>query len=267
MGTFRHVLFVVLSLVGSVASAGDLSLIPRTIAREPAYRTNPRYCLMVFGHDAKTRVWLVQDGGTLYVDRNCDGDLTEPGKKVLAEKREEGTDDGVYTFKIGEIRDGPRLHKELSLSITKIDYLRDLDDAARAFLDKNPHGRGYKLSAEIAMSGWTGTTPGGRVRQCTWYTDANDVFQFSDRPQNAPIVHFGGPWQVTLFGGHRLNAGREPDVTLGVGTAGLGPGTMTYIYYEGVIPENAYPTLEITYPARAPEETARTEHYALKRRC
>ncbi len=30
--------------------------------------------------------WLVRDGDTLYVDRNGNGDLTEPGEKVAAEK-------------------------------------------------------------------------------------------------------------------------------------------------------------------------------------
>jgi hypothetical protein len=267
MGTFRYFLFVTSLLSGSIASAADLSQIPRTIAREPTYRSKPRYCLLVFGPKAKTRVWLVQDGDVLYVDRNGNGDLTEPGKKVPAEKREEGTDDGVYTFKIGEIHDGPRVHKELSLDITKIDHLRDIDEAVKSFLAKNPLGRGYRLIAEVDMPGWRGATPGGRVLQHTSYMDTDHVFQFSGRSEDAPIVHFGGPWQITLFSGHRLTVGREADVVLGVGTPGFGPATMAYIDYEGVIPENVHPTVDITYPAKAPSQAALTEHYTLKRRC
>ena len=36
----------------------DLSKVDRTIAKEPIYQTAPRYCLLVFGHEANTRVWL-----------------------------------------------------------------------------------------------------------------------------------------------------------------------------------------------------------------
>ena len=43
---------------------------------------NPQYCLLAFGPEAKVRVWLVVDGDVLYVDRNGNGDLTEPGKRI-----------------------------------------------------------------------------------------------------------------------------------------------------------------------------------------
>ena len=54
----------------------DLTKVDRTIAKEPAYKTKPRYCLLVFGPEPKIRVWLVLDGDVLYVDRNGNGDLT-----------------------------------------------------------------------------------------------------------------------------------------------------------------------------------------------
>ena len=38
---------------------------------------------MVFGKEADTHIWLVLDGNTLHVDRNGNGDLTEPGEKQL----------------------------------------------------------------------------------------------------------------------------------------------------------------------------------------
>jgi len=45
------------------AAEFDLNKIERTIAKEPVYQTkSPRYCLLVFGPEAKTRVWLVLDG-------------------------------------------------------------------------------------------------------------------------------------------------------------------------------------------------------------
>src|SRR5262245_47091454 len=74
-----------LLVVGSTAvtaCGADLTKIDRTIAKEPVYKSKPKYCLLVFGPEAKTRVWLVQDGDVLYVDRKGNGDLTEPGQKV-----------------------------------------------------------------------------------------------------------------------------------------------------------------------------------------
>ena len=62
-------------VVSSAASAGlDLTTIERKLAKEPAYRAKPKYCLLVFGPESKTRIWLVQDGDTLYVDRNGNGE-------------------------------------------------------------------------------------------------------------------------------------------------------------------------------------------------
>src|SRR5258708_1486782 len=67
-----------LALWASAAGAADLPKVDRTIGKEPAYTTKqPRYCLLVFGPRAGFKVWLVQDGNVLYVDRNGNGDLTE----------------------------------------------------------------------------------------------------------------------------------------------------------------------------------------------
>lgn len=124
-------MFRVLSLVALIAlftphlRAADLTKIERTIRKEPTYQSKqPRYCLLVFGPEAKFRVWLVLDGKTLYVDRNGNGDLTEDGEKIAAKK---GLDifgeDGEYIFDVDAIHEGPRTHKNFSLTIRKLDYL------------------------------------------------------------------------------------------------------------------------------------------------
>jgi hypothetical protein len=255
-----------LALLPSGICAADLSKVDRAIAKEPAYKSKPKYCLLVFGPEAKTKVWLVQDGDTLYVDRNGNGDLTEPAKKVAAEKQE-GAEEGQFTFKVGEIRDGARLHKGLVVGVMKIDHMADLDEQVKAFLAKNPKGRGYLVMVDMEMPGWKGTGVGGRVQQQAFIVDVNGVLQFSDKPNDAPIIHFGGPWQVRLFGAHQLIIGRETDVALGVGTPGIGPGSTTYVSYEGVIPEKVFPTLEVTYPPKKPGEAPVRERYELKKRC
>src|SRR5438045_4509225 len=78
-------LFAAAVLAGgpSAARAADLAAIDRSIAKEPAYQTKtPKYCLLVFGPEAKARMWLVLDGKVLYVDRKGDGDLTGAEKRV-----------------------------------------------------------------------------------------------------------------------------------------------------------------------------------------
>ena len=61
----------------------DLTEISRTIGDEPEYQSQPRYALLVFGSRAEHRSWLVVDGDNVaYIDRNGDGDLTDPGERI-----------------------------------------------------------------------------------------------------------------------------------------------------------------------------------------
>jgi len=63
-----------------------------------------------------------------------------------------------------------------------------------------------------------------------------------------------------------LQIGRPVDVILGVGTPGVGPGTTAYVFYDGVIPQNTYPKLEVTYPVKQGDAPVK-ELYELRARC
>src|SRR6516164_5027781 len=133
-----------LLVVGNTAVTtwrADLTKIDRTIAKEPAYKSKPKYCLLVFGSEAKTRVWLVLDGDALYVDRNGNGDLTEPGEKVIAEKQNNRRpDDRSFTFAAGDLREGGKRHLNLFLSVG--DLNTGLSEA-KALLQRDPQARQY----------------------------------------------------------------------------------------------------------------------------
>src|SRR6267142_6175544 len=73
------------SLAAADDPAPDLAKIERRIGKEPVYQTKPGYLLLVFGPEAKHRVWLVRDGDTLYVDRHATGDLSQPECRVTGE--------------------------------------------------------------------------------------------------------------------------------------------------------------------------------------
>src|SRR5687767_12528066 len=82
----RWMICIISILFATAVQAVDLSAIDRIIAKEPSLKSKPAYALLVFGPEAKTRVWLVQDGDTLYVDRNADGDLTQAGEAITVSK-------------------------------------------------------------------------------------------------------------------------------------------------------------------------------------
>jgi hypothetical protein len=250
------------------AGAADLTKIERSIAKEPGYQSGtPEYCLLVFGPEAKTRVWLVRDGDTLYVDRNGNGDLTEPGEKVAADARNSNPKENVYTFQAGEVRVGKHLHKDLSVSMVKLADFADVDEAVKAQVSKEPQARGYMVAIEMEIPGLAGRGDGGRVVQQAVFADYNGLLRFAANPRDAPIIHFGGPLQISLAHPQRLKIGRPVDVILGVGTPGVGPGTMAFVFYDAVIPQSAYPKLEVTYPPAKPNEAPVKELYELRARC
>lgn len=78
--TFPAILLINL-LTALPAWAVDYDKIDRVIRKEPAYSGKPEYALLLFGPEARRRVWVVVDGELAYVDRNGDGDLTAPEEK------------------------------------------------------------------------------------------------------------------------------------------------------------------------------------------
>ena len=150
-----------LLMVGSTAGtawAADLTKIDRTIVKEPAYEGKPKYCLLVFGPEAKTRVWLVLDGDVLYVDRNGNGDLTEPKEKVSWTGK--SCVAGDITCVPG--KDG---HTDLMLR---------------------------KYGSVIEMSLWYDD------KQYIIGDQEADPLVFADRASEAPVAHIGGPLSIML---------------------------------------------------------------------
>ncbi len=92
--------------------------IDRKIGKEPVYKKEPKYCLVVLGAEAKTRIWVVVDGGTLYADLNGNGDLTEK-----TEQFKEGNDPNGHTWQIGDITEGKKEFKHVNFAVDKFnDY-------------------------------------------------------------------------------------------------------------------------------------------------
>jgi hypothetical protein len=187
--------FLMVLGLGLPASAADLSKIPRTIAREPAYTGKPQYCLLVFGKDAATRIWLVRDGNTLYVDRKANGDLTAPENRVGGASE--------YSASTGPLREKDGT-EHANLSIWNLSGSEDFR---------------MRLGSDRTRMQFVGF---GHMGRPSW----------GSKPENAPIIHFNGPRTLARYGPlttlPRLQneyPSRLYKLRLMLGTPGLGTGT------------------------------------------
>src|SRR5690242_13800761 len=53
------------------ASTNETRHVDHTIIKEPAYQSTPKYCLMTLGKSGAVKVWMVEDGKRLFVDKNA----------------------------------------------------------------------------------------------------------------------------------------------------------------------------------------------------
>src|SRR5262245_41888115 len=127
MDSIRLCVLLLLLVPGTMLSANDSPPRPdRRLTKEPAYQAAPKYYLLVFGPEAKTSVWLVFDGTTLYVDRNANGDLTEPGERFTPKESKvtteiEGKEYPHLDYEIPDVteRDGKTKHTQLRVSLMR----------------------------------------------------------------------------------------------------------------------------------------------------
>lgn len=240
---------------------------------EPKYQSNsPRYCLLAFGPKAEHRIWLVLDDKRLFVDRNGDGKLSEKGEVVLGKPRIGGREiAGKSTlFLIGELKTGKRTHRNVHLTTESLSTLPKAalkDPLLKKPYQQDPKALIYQLLADVEMPGFTGNQEGGRVLRMA-YMDGSNLLQFAASPKNAPIVHMGGTsFEAVLWENKSFSAGKEADITVVVGTPGLGRGACALAAYETLIPIPARPVLEITWPKRSKTGAALVTKHILTQRC
>jgi hypothetical protein len=211
-------LSTVLAVATTTVTAGgaDLATIDRTIVKEPAYKSKPAYCLLFFGPEARTRVWLVLDGDVLYVDRNGNGDLTEEGKRFVAAPEWWGANRNKgRVWKVGDI----------AAPGAKVTCRRlcvgDIFEAPpwAAF------GPGLGITVTVPIGGSDVPQSAGSLV----HYPHRFRLHFAARPEDAPVVHFGGPLRIIVLQPERLTgglkAGARYDLEARVGTPGLGRDT------------------------------------------
>jgi hypothetical protein len=216
----------------------DLSRVDRSLTTLPGWR-DPGFCLLVFGkREPKTRVWLVEDGDTLYVDRDGSGDFSDPAKAVPAVARLGDTPSSPHrewTYSVGELTpDGGReKHGEL-----KVDRYQLSGEPMKYVISLCAFGTTNQ------RAGWDGI--------------------FSKDRETAPVIHFGGPVVAKSLRSTKLSAGEEKqELHLCVGTPGRGKGSFAYVAIDGV-PWSSPPVVRIRWPEGSP---ATEDRFLLKKRC
>jgi hypothetical protein len=252
-----------LGLTAFPVAAADLTRIDRTIRKEPVYQSKPEYCLLVFGPEARDRAWLVIDGDVLYVDRNGNGDLTEANKKVKAIKIKD-----YHLFRAGTIKLGSREYPDLNVSRDRLGEgaVPLQPEHYKKLIEKNPVAYTYAVAIQVENPLSLGK-PGGPDRMTqSASSDSHGLLQFTDNPQEAPIVYFDGPWSMDLHNRPILQAGNVIDLQSGVGTRGLGTGTFAFIIF-ALIPPGARPQAEFDFPPKTPGQKAIHFEFEIPNRC
>lgn len=236
---------VTVLVVAARLDAVDFAKIDRAIKKEPAYAFKPLYGQVVIGLEAKTRVWCVIDGEKLYVDKNCNGDLTDDGPP--AELKNKNSDPASYD-NIDVSPDGGK-------TVYKFDVT----------LWNRPSKRESGKDAEPFHQSIHITFPDGR-----WFGawgDQHQSLMFAEKNADAPILHFGGPLRMgfeirqplrKVSGGYELNAC--------VGTPGSGPGAWVHQMYR-TIPKELQPKITMEFPPEKPGGPPIRVEFALTQRC
>lgn len=220
------------------ASTNVSDQIDRTLTKEPKYQATPNYSLLVLG-GSKAKVWMVEDGKRLFLDRNANGDLTDDGPPiVLSNVRRLDTSrwDGNYLIAAITPTNGS-LHTGFDLR--RWNYGEKEDS----------YGLSLSVDGKLPMyAGWFGTF-------------------WSAKRETAPVINFGGPFMPRLLRSKEftISPGRRR-LSLGFMNPGSGLGAESRLSIDA-FPRLLVPKLNIEWPTAGGGPPLRTSHQLVERCC
>lgn len=231
--------FVVLSVQEASCDTNKLNRIDRSILKEPKYASSPKYSLLALGNDAKVKVWMVEDGKRLFVDRNANGDLTDDGPPIeQSDVRRLGTNSWDCNYLLTAITPGDGVF-HTAFNLRRWNYGHEEDT----------YGLSLTVGGKLPLyAGWFGTF---------WSTNR----------QTAPVIHFGGPFTPRLLRSKELTIGPgRQRFSMGFMNSGSGPGTESRLSIEA-LPQIVVPKVSIEWPTVAGGAPLRTTHQLNERCC
>jgi len=252
-------------------TAADLSKIERTLIKQPSYQTNhPKYGLLVFGSEAQVRIWVVLDGDTMYLDRNGNGDLTEPGKRVLAKYSRDYPDvprPELVAFREFVLDRQPRpgtTPPKDAILIPAPSVMWFLIDQEVFRDDYVPKDEREKSALDYLRKRQVRVAVFLNDRKC----EQDGYAIFADRPEDAPIIHFDGPVSLCLeeakFGPLELRRGETSELYVKLVTPGL---NATTVALSDSVPDSVHPLVEFEWPTKSINERPLRSTVQLKERC
>ncbi len=189
-----HLLTAALFAAGPPPAAlTDLDRVSRTLDTEPTYNTrSPKYCLLVFGPEARTLVWLVHDGDAMHALASPDGKSPRRWRQAK----------GPQYFQIGDVWEdgGKTTYKGLRFSANP----------------RNPRFS-VRIDGKIQTAG---RDIRGKIQFGPSPEDA-PVVHFNG-PRTLDLFWDQQP----------LLSGQHEDLSVVVGTRGRGPGTFTHVHVD-----------------------------------
>ena len=207
-------------MLAGAACAADLSSVDRTIRKQPVYKNTPGYCLLVFGPEAKTRVWLVQDGNRIYVDRNADGDLT-------------GSNEAIDASKVRNVNSSYRDKEFVIGTIAPVDESGPHTDFKITAYSEDNRVWNYVLKLKV----------NGKIQQFAGWKRV-----FKESREKAPILHFGGPLRAQAIRHPNFSLkDKSPELSFRYFTDGIGEFSAVSLGHEAVS-RSMQPVVEIKWP-------------------
>ena len=255
-------LFVLGAIILQFALIGwaqDLSTIPRQIHKHPKYQSSqPKFGLLVLGAKAEVRVWVVIDGDVLYLDRNGNGDLTEPGERFELE----------VTHFTKEIRDDAKTLKSIMLSDPKQRPDQAKDD--QPILSCEPRVTWFHVFHLVPRE--------GSYQEKRWTKDSFDLTifangcnefaraEFGDSPEEAALIAFMGRRTFKLDQDEQpiLRRGQDNSLTVAIYCEGFRSKT---VIDHNFVPESIHPVVEIECLSSDPHRPPIRVRAELTERC
>ena len=220
------------------ASTNVVSHVDRPLIKEPTYQSVPKYSLITLGNSGEVKVWMVEDGKRLFVDKNANGDMTDDGPPIEPSNvRHLDANRWDFEYSLAAITpaNGPY---STNFVLRRWNYA-DKEDS---------YGLSLSVDGQMPMyAGWFGTF---------WSTNH----------ESAPVMHFGGPFTPQVLRRKEFTIGETHQrLSLCFINPGSGPGAESRLSIDA-LPSFVVPELNIEWPTAGGSAPLRTS-YNLTQRC